>query len=174
MRETFKATIGDIKFGKKTTVAIEIKGDLSDSQKLALLEFAHSDGWVQLATAQKDIGDYGVKDPRTTYTVNNGEVNVDPEQLDMDDLVEDGDVLKESPIDATPELVDAGEWTEKEQPSEDMEKQIIMVSVEVLKAFKYQEKSVKKGSIIQVPLDIAQGLDNSGVVKLIVDDGLPF
>ena len=196
MKQTYKVTIGDCKFGKKTTIAIEIKGDLTDSQKLALLEFAHSDGFIQLSSAQRDMDDYPERPQHVglAYKVTSDGITLtsDPigvvtnfdtsEQLEMDDLVKDDG----EPSEDEKEIMSMRSEAEDEEQTEDgwksedvpltdeIEQRIIMVSVEVLKAFKYQEKSVKKGSIIQVPLDIAQGLDNSGVVKLIVDDGLPF
>lgn len=161
MKETFKATFGDVKIGKKTTIAVEIKGSLTDEQKLSLLDFAQSDGFIQLATAQRDITDYPQHEG-IQYKLDGGNVNVDPNQLDMDEIV--GGEQQE----------DGWKSDENQELTDDMEQQIIVVSVEVLKAFKYQERTVKKGSVIQVPIDTAQGLEDAGVVKVVPSEELPF
>lgn len=163
MKETFKATFGDVKIGKKTTIAVEIKGSLTDEQKLSLLDFAQSDGFIQLATAQQDIEDYGQQHEGIKYKLDGGEVKVDPNQLAMDEIV--GDQQQEE---------DGWKSDENQELTDDMEQQIIVVSVEVLKAFKYQERTVKKGSVIQVPIDTAQGLEDAGVVKVVPSEELPF
>ena len=162
MKEQYKVAIGDVKFGKKTTIAIEIKGTMSDEQKLALMAFAHSDGFIQIATAQQDIEDYGQQHEGIKYKLDGGNVNVDPNQLDMDEIV--GGEQQE----------DGWKSDENQELTDDMEQQIIVVSVEVLKAFKYQERTVKKGSVIQVPIDTAQGLEDAGVVKAVPSEELPF
>jgi hypothetical protein len=60
MKTTVKVGFKDLKFGaKETTLPLVIKGDLSDAQKLALINIAAAGtGFVVISSAQADIDDY--------------------------------------------------------------------------------------------------------------------
>jgi hypothetical protein len=168
MKQDFKATFGDVKIGKKTTIAVEIKGTMTDQQKLDLLAFAQSDGFIQIATAQQDINDYQ-KHTGIPYKLENGEVKVDANQLDIDEVIGGNEQQEQEP-----EQPEDGWKSEEAELTPEMEQQAIMVDVNVLKAFKYQEKNVKKGEVIKVPLATANGLESAKVVKIIPSEELPF
>jgi hypothetical protein len=180
MKTTVKVSFGDIKFGKKTTIAIEIKGTLSDEQKLSLLEFANSDGFVTLASAQSDITDYGVTAYRgLKATITNDGVSVDPDQLDMDQIIKEDEPEKELNWLEQEEKIAAEEAAESEEEKEEEQQpeEVDLVAAIALMPFKFQGVELKKGAEIEIPSNDVPMFVNNGLVKVVekadeLDDSL--
>lgn len=195
MKQTYKVSFGDVKVGKKTTIAIEIKGDLSDTQKLSLLQFANSPGFITLASAQTDIDDFEVPTPRKgiTYSLNgDGTTEVDPDQLAFDDVIKEVEevhlseeeakermrIIAEENYDTTEEeMFPAEEPNDGPEPEEvgvmPEPEQSPLASVQALKPFQFEGKKIKKNEVILVPRAKLAMLVNGELVKE-VDSSLPF
>jgi hypothetical protein len=151
-----------------------VKGDLKEHQILALHKLkAAGTIFIDMFDGQADIDDYEAPTQHQgmKYTLDNGQVNVKSDQLDMDEVIKSNEEVV-AEIEAGQKEAAVSEEVKTEVPTE-VEKQVEKwIKVEVLKAFKYLDKSRKKGEVIDMPEDTAIGLE--GLVKVIILEDLPF
>lgn len=73
---------------KKTVIKLQLKGNISDTQMMQLMNLAGTIVDVDFITPQTDIDDYALEDRKgVTYSVNN-DGTVDGAQMDLDDVAE--------------------------------------------------------------------------------------
>lgn len=97
MKTTVKVGFKDLKFGaKETTLPLVIKGDLSDAQKLALINIVGAGtGYAAISSAQADIDDYDdygkyqVDENRTGEPIVIFDGGVEQVQATIDDAIEE-------------------------------------------------------------------------------------
>lgn len=146
MKTTIKAAFKDLKVNTKgeVTIVLGVKGELKDAQILALHRLKTSGAvFAELFDGQTDIDDYEHDDEseaepqRVTYKLNNGNVEVDPDQLAFDDVIKNDDDDK---CDGD-KAVDAVDFDkEGQEPAEDHARQLNWLEQEE----KIAEEEIKK------------------------------
>lgn len=145
MKTTIKASFKDFKVNGKgeVTIVLGVKGELKDAQILALHRLKTSGVvFAELFDGQTDIDDYEHDDEseaepqRISYKLNNGNVDVDPDQLAFDDVIKEDDDKCDGD-----KVIDAVDFDkEGQEPQEGYEKQLNWLEQEE----KIAEEEIKK------------------------------